>query len=209
MGRKLKLTSALQEEIVDALSAGAYASTACEYVGLSEPTFYRWLQLGEQGEKDLLHPPKLEDTPDTIAYDDRYRLLAERRRQWAKRARESRPFREFREAVTRASARAEVSALATLRTTVSAAVRPVVVPIGQGKSEVELIPDHEARAKAAIEFLKRRFPDRWTDRQRIESDSKVTVTDERFDTSGMTPEQLAELDDKLLALRDAGLLNST
>lgn len=207
MGRKLKLTPELQEQIVDALAAGAYASTACEYVGLSEATYYRWLQLGEQAERDLQHPPKLEDTPDTIPYDDRYRLLRQRRIEWAKQARKDRPFREFREAVTRASARAEVSALATLRTAVNSATRPIVVPIGKGVSELRTVPDHEARAKAAIEFLKRRFPDRWTDRIRTETEAKVTVNDERFDTSGMTPEQLAELDEHLIALQQANLLS--
>ena len=144
---------------------------------------------------------------DTIPYDDRYRLLRQRRIAWATQARKDRPFREFRDAVTRASARAEVSALATLRTAVSSAKRPVVVPVGNGKSEVVLVDDHEARAKVAVEFLKRRFPDRWTDRQRIDTTSKVTVNDERFDTSGMTPEQIAELDEHLIALQAANLLS--
>jgi hypothetical protein len=206
-GRKTKLTPELQEQLVDALAAGAYAETACDYVGISTTTYYRWLQLGEQGERDLQNHPKLDDTPDTIPYEDRYRLLQQRRRRYAEQARQSRPFREFRDAVTRASARAEVSALATLRTAVSAATRAVVVPIGQGMSEVQLVPDHDARAKAAIEFLKRRFPDRWTDRQRVEHAGGLTVTDERFDTSDLSEQDKAELSEHLLALKSAGLLN--
>ena len=207
VARPTKLTAELQQQIVDALAAGAYAETACEYVGIHVATYYRWLQQGEQAERDLQHPPRLEDTPDTIPYDDRYRLLRQRRIAWATQARKDRPFREFRDAVTRASARAEVSALATLRTAVSSAKRPVVVPVGNGKSEVVLVDDHEARAKVAVEFLKRRVPDRWTDLQRFDTTRKVTVNDERFDTSGMTPEQIAELDEHLIALQAANLLS--
>lgn len=204
--RHSKLTPAVHAQIVQALEAGAYARTACDLVGIGETTFYRWLQRGEQAEHDLQHPPRLDDIADNVPEEERARLLRERRRAWAAQAREDRPYREFREAVTRASARAEVTALATVRTAALQAQQAVVVRKQGGVEEVVMVADHGARTRAAIEFLKRRFPDRWTDRQRIETDAKVALTDERLDTSQMTAEELARLDESLAALDDAGLL---
>ena len=207
MARRSKLTPELQRELVDALAAGAYIETACAYVGLGTTTFYRWMQQGEQAEHDLAHMPLLDDIPDNVPEDERARLLRERRRAWAAKARADKPYREFREAVTRASARAEVTALAAVRTAALRAEQAVVVRKAGGVEEVITVPDYGTRTRAAIEFLKRRFPDRWTDRQRVEHAGGVQVTDERIDTTGMTPEQLAELDEHLLALKDAGALN--
>ncbi len=48
MGRKPKLTAEVQEKIIAAIRAGNYASVAAEYAGISERTFYNWLQWGQE-----------------------------------------------------------------------------------------------------------------------------------------------------------------
>ena len=47
IGRKSKLTPEVQEKIVQVIRAGNYAVVAAAYAGISEKTFYEWLQKGE------------------------------------------------------------------------------------------------------------------------------------------------------------------
>lgn len=51
MGRKLKLTPAVQEGIVQALGVGATHEQATGYMGIGQETFYHWLRLGETGKE--------------------------------------------------------------------------------------------------------------------------------------------------------------
>ena len=46
MGRNTKLTAEVQSAIVAALRAGNYQETAAAYAGISEATFYAWLERG-------------------------------------------------------------------------------------------------------------------------------------------------------------------
>lgn len=50
-GRRLKLTPELQKNICDALAVGMTDATGCAHVGISKPTFYRWLSTGEGAER--------------------------------------------------------------------------------------------------------------------------------------------------------------
>lgn len=60
-GRKPKLTKQLIENLAVAIQNGNYVETACDYVGISTTTLYRWLQESEQnGAKPLLR--ELSDT---------------------------------------------------------------------------------------------------------------------------------------------------
>lgn len=47
MARKTKLTPAVRRKIVDAIRAGNHANVAARLAGISESTFYRWMQRGE------------------------------------------------------------------------------------------------------------------------------------------------------------------
>jgi len=53
-GRKPKI--AVDEDLIDdicsVIKAGNYIKTACEYAGIDESTFYRYMKLGEQDVKD-------------------------------------------------------------------------------------------------------------------------------------------------------------
>jgi transposase-like protein len=46
----LKLDDHVQERIVAAIADGNYAETACRAGGISDSTFYRWLERGESDE---------------------------------------------------------------------------------------------------------------------------------------------------------------
>lgn len=48
MGRPSKLTPELQERIVQAIRAGNYVATAVAYAGISQSTFYRWMERGKR-----------------------------------------------------------------------------------------------------------------------------------------------------------------
>ena len=47
-GRPSKLTPAVQEKIITAIRAGNYAQVAAVYAGITERTYYRWMELGDQ-----------------------------------------------------------------------------------------------------------------------------------------------------------------
>ena len=47
LGRPTKLTPELQEKVCAALRVGNYATVAIQYAGISEHTYYEWLQRGE------------------------------------------------------------------------------------------------------------------------------------------------------------------
>lgn len=64
VGRKPKLTKEMIKNLGDALQAGNYIETACDYAGINRATLYRWLQEAEQtGAKPLLR--ELSDTVRT------------------------------------------------------------------------------------------------------------------------------------------------
>ena len=48
MARPTKLTPELQKDICDIISRGNYAKTACEYVDITEATYYDWKNKGEK-----------------------------------------------------------------------------------------------------------------------------------------------------------------
>jgi transposase len=51
MARPTKLTPEVQEIIVSALKLGASKKKACQYAGITEKSFYEWLQRAERDEQ--------------------------------------------------------------------------------------------------------------------------------------------------------------
>jgi hypothetical protein len=47
MGRPLKLTPKVQEQICNAIKAGSYSEIAARYAGVGSATFYKWMALGD------------------------------------------------------------------------------------------------------------------------------------------------------------------
>lgn len=52
-GRPTKLTPAVQNKIVTAISAGNYYEAACQYAGIDYATFRRWIEKGEDGKNKM------------------------------------------------------------------------------------------------------------------------------------------------------------
>ena len=88
-GRPSKLSTDLQEKLCGLISRGHYATTACAAVGLGEATYFRWMELGV----DHLETRN----------GKRTRIKAKS------------PFKEFREAVERAKAQAQMFAMEAIR----------------------------------------------------------------------------------------------
>jgi len=113
MGRKTRLTTDVQNRIVDALAIGASRGTAAELSGIGESTFYRWMERGEAATRGQ--------------------------------------FREFWEAVRSAEVQAEITAIGHWRAAMPRDWR------------------------ACKEFLERRFPDRWGQKQAFDAQKPVEV----------------------------------
>lgn len=76
MARKTRLTPELIDKICAHIRGGAYDYIACEAVGISQSTFYLWLQQAEAGSDD---PLLLEFSESVEAAKADARLSAEKR----------------------------------------------------------------------------------------------------------------------------------
>lgn len=54
-GRPSKLTAEVLGKVEDALLVGATVDDACAYAGVSSPSYYRWLEMGETDEPSGIH----------------------------------------------------------------------------------------------------------------------------------------------------------
>lgn len=114
-GRPTKLTPETQDKIIRALQAGNYFNAACKHARIDPRTGHKWMAWG-RGHSYGKH----QELPQDLE-----------------------PYKEFREAVMRASADAEVHAVAMIR---------------------KAMPDDW---RAAAEYLRRRHVDRWG-RERVD-----------------------------------------
>lgn len=114
-GRATKLTPAVQDKIVAALRAGNYADIAFRHAGIAPSTGHKWMAWGDG---------RVYGATEKVPKD-------------------AKPFQDFRDAVIRATADAEIHAVACLR---------------KG-----MLDDW----RAAAEYLRRRNVDRWG-RERVD-----------------------------------------
>lgn len=162
-GRTTKLTKEVQERICTALRAGNTRLTAAQWGGISEATFYNWLDKGRN--------------PETTT---RGKIKAA-----------FQPFLEFLEAVTRAETEAQVRNVAVLQKaasghqhekTTTKTVKKVVGTTDDGKpimaTETTTTSSRwtEYDWRAALEWLKRRDPKQWGDRLKIEEEVEFELT---------------------------------
>lgn len=143
-GRKTKLDKTVQNKIVKLLKTGVTVADACQSAGVSEATYYNWIERGKAAEPE---------------------------------------FMEFLEAVTRARVDAKVVAINTLRNAMTPTVSRTKKThrITETKEnvygkpyeykfvdEVETVMELPGDWRAAVEYLKRRAPDEWSEKHILE-----------------------------------------
>jgi len=165
-GRELSLTSDLQTQIIYLLRIGTTISDMCEDVGIGTSTFYQWVDVGTAYRNGFDHPKM----PYYIA--DRDRLA------------------DFADAVSRARVQARVKAVAVLRQsletnrTTSQTTENIqetrLREIRRHDGTIEQIPyqynrtvvkdtvtDNPIDWRLAIELLKRRDPENWSEHHNV------------------------------------------
>lgn len=133
-GRTLRLTKDLQDRLVAIIGRGNYATTACAACGVSETTFYRWMELG----------------------DDHLELRNGRKVM----VKAAPPYREFREAVEKAKANAQMLHMEAIRNAAFKTIDVVDPQTGQRRVEVQV-----GNWTAAAWFLERTAPHQYSRRE--------------------------------------------
>lgn len=192
MARKTLLTPDLQKKIIKLLEQGSSIEDACSQVGISERTYYNWR---DRGEKAVVEAEA--DDADAVTTPA-----------------EEIPFLQFFQATTRALKNAKVKAVGAVYGAIKGyktkSVKTVVFKetrLRKGEKGGEEPYDYEETtttttvtqlapdAHTAIEYLKRRFPDEWSDRLRIDVDPALLKELENLAASAKV-----ELNDLIKAL---------
>lgn len=147
VGRETKLTPEVQAKVIEAIEAGMFFDRAAEYAGISEGTFWRWMQKGSEepgpDDVDIRNLPigtlrKLAKANDIVLprpckLDQAAQILTDAGiSPWAL-------YAQFREAVTRADVEAELYVVTQWR--------------------LHMADNH----KAIVDFVARRYAKRWAD----------------------------------------------
>lgn len=177
-GRNTKLDARLQKQIVKLLKTGVSIKDTCAALGIHHDTYYGWLERGAAGES---------------------------------------PFSEFSEAVSRAHNAAKVTAIGTLRGAMSPTKTVKKVKNTFTETRVNVygreypytrVEEEETTIiapgdwRAAVEYLRRRFPDEWSDKQVIDMRldvKQLTALLDALESAGMSAADvfnglIAELD---------------
>lgn len=153
MGRPSKLTGKVQKQIVKLLEMGVTIADTCAAVGIVDSTYYDWVKRGAEGDE---------------------------------------AFSEFSDAVSRAHNAAKLKAIETLRTAMAPYSQTSTKTFTETrtrkdgttyeyKRQEKTVTRYQGDWRAALEYLKRRFPDEWT--ERIEVDWK-----QEFKDAGLDPD---------------------
>lgn len=163
MARRTKLTDSVQSKLVKLISTGVTVVDACSVVGIGERTFYDWMERGETGDE---------------------------------------AFAQFSQAVSRARNEAKVVAIGTLRTamspykerskTVETFTETRLTRDGnpyeyKRETKRETVTTYPGDWRAAVEYLKRRFRDEWSEKSIVEFDWR-----RELEEAGLNPD--AELE---------------
>lgn len=183
------LTDEVQRKVVEGISAGLHVIRAAELAGISEGTFYRWMEKGDPSRQ--VDQPQLRNMarPDLIALAKHHniphnaktpkRVLVERldavgAGSWAR-------YSKFREAVETAEAELEQRLVAQWQLTMQAITRTERGPDGRDR---QVLVKH-ANFQSAATFLARRFPQRWSPTHVLEISGRdggpIVTREERVD----------------------------
>lgn len=181
LGRPTKLNKTLQGKIVKLLKQGISVEDVCSQVGIAKATYYNWIERGQA------LADQLDADPETFVPAD------------------ERPFLDFLDAVTRALENAKVRAIGaiygaiqgqkTVETSETIFEETRYRKTKGGESEPytyrqkrtsKKVIQHAPDSRIAIEYLKRRYPDEWSDRLRIDVDPGVLRELQALATSANT-----------------------
>ncbi|MEO8608898.1 MAG: transposase [Chloroflexota bacterium] len=194
MARKTKLTPELQKQIIKLLEQGVSVEDVCSQVGISDRTYYGWRERGVKAANELEADEDAQISLDEI------------------------PFLQFFQATTRGLKNAKIKAVGAIygaikgfkTTEKSTAVFEETryhKPQKEGdepeaftyrrttKSNKTIL--HPPDVRAAIEYLKRRYPDEWSDRLRIDVDPALLK-----ELEALAANSKVELNDLIKALVD-------
>lgn len=147
-GRKSKYTPELVKQITDVLAGGATIRDACAHVGITENTFFTWVNTKSEFSKSVTYAQQQARLAAVLAIKQAVRGVQQT----------SNTTETFTETRTRLNKAGEVVPYDYKRTAVKQTV-------------TNLAPDW----RAAIEYLKRRDPEHWSERQQIEMTLKGHV----------------------------------
>lgn len=189
MPRATSLTDEVQRKVVEGISAGLHVVRAAELAGISEGTFYRWMEKGDPSRQadqpqlrnmakpDLLALAKHHDiphnskTPKPTLVD---RLEAAGAGSWGR-------YSKFREAIEAAEAELEQRLVAQWQLTMQAITRPE----RQSDGTIRQVVVKHANYQSAATFLARRFPERWSPTHVLEISGRdggpIVTREERVD----------------------------
>lgn len=189
MPRASRLTDEVQRKVVEGISAGLHVIRAAELAGISETTFYVWMEKGDpsrqvdqpkltaMARRDLVALAKAHDVAHNAKTPKRTlieRLDAIGAGSWARYAR-------FREAVEAAEAELEQRLVAQWQLTMQAITRTERGPDGRDR---QVVVKH-ANFQSAATFLARRFPERWSPKHLLEISGRdggpIVTREERVD----------------------------
>lgn len=196
MARKTLLTPDLQKKIIKLLETGVSIDDACSRVGISDRTYYNWRDRGQEAANQL--EQALETDPDADVPTGE--LL----------------FFQFFQATTRALKNAKIEAIGAVYGSIKGfktkSVKTVVFKetrLRKGEKGVEepyeyqetttttTIAQHAPDPHTAIEYLKRRYPDEWIDRLRIDLDPALLK-----ELEGLATRAKVDLNDLIKAVVD-------
>lgn len=149
-GRRTILNQVLIEEIVRVIRAGNYIKVACQYVGISEAVYHKWVR---RGEAEITRREDIEELDEKAEREE--------------------IFVQFVVSCARARAEAEAEAVARVREIARGKVRGI--ELDENGEPVYRQVDDRIRLDAEKFYLERSFPERWG-RQKIDHDVKITNT---------------------------------
>jgi hypothetical protein len=167
MGRSSKLTAQRQDQIVSLIQAGNYSSQAAQAAGISERTFFRWMQLGlEASEKCEAWEEAIEAWEEL---SDAERKIEEelRPREEDQPSESEILFFQFWQAVKKAEAEAEAAAVLHIKKAA------------------------QSSWQAAAWYLERKHKDRWSRQDRVTHEGGVSHS-HTHELLPQTPEQIEE-----------------
>lgn len=171
---ELEKRPGIADEVCNLLAAGTAVVRACQKVGITDRTFYNWKRRG------------MDEAARLAAQADPDRAVLGKREQ-AQRAREA-PYLQFFQAVTRAEAQASIHATTVLRQGMlpSQEVQETTETVTETRLTKDGKPYEYKKAvtrrtvitrpgdwRAALEYLKRRDTDDWTEHTVVRSETKT------------------------------------